>query len=37
MVVRNYLVEHFAFDDGQVKTMGRGKRPDTKQGGKWEK
>ena len=35
MVVRNYLVEHFAFDDGQVKTMGRGKQPDAKQGGEW--
>jgi phospholipid/cholesterol/gamma-HCH transport system substrate-binding protein len=26
MVVRNYLVEHFAFDDSRLRTMGRGKQ-----------
>jgi phospholipid/cholesterol/gamma-HCH transport system substrate-binding protein len=26
MVIRNYLVEHFAFDDSQLKTMGQGKK-----------
>lgn len=36
MVVRNYLVEHFAFDDSQVKTMGRGKQPGAQAGeGEW--
>jgi outer membrane protein OmpA-like peptidoglycan-associated protein len=28
MVVREYLVEHFAFDDSQLKTLGMGKQTD---------
>jgi phospholipid/cholesterol/gamma-HCH transport system substrate-binding protein len=28
MVVREYLVEHFAFDDSQLKTLGMGKQAD---------
>jgi phospholipid/cholesterol/gamma-HCH transport system substrate-binding protein len=31
MVVREYLVEHFGFDDSQVKTLGMGKQTDDKQ------
>jgi phospholipid/cholesterol/gamma-HCH transport system substrate-binding protein len=27
MVVRDYLVEHFGFDDSQLKTLGMGKQP----------
>lgn len=27
MVVREYLVENFGFDDGQLKTLGLGKQP----------
>jgi phospholipid/cholesterol/gamma-HCH transport system substrate-binding protein len=26
MVIRKYLVEHFAFDDGQIRTLGLGKQ-----------
>jgi phospholipid/cholesterol/gamma-HCH transport system substrate-binding protein len=29
MVVREYLVEHFAFDDSQIKTLALGKQPAT--------
>lgn len=29
MVVREYLVEHFGFDDSQLKTLGAGKRAET--------
>jgi len=29
--VREYLVEHFGFDDSQVKTLGMGKQTDGKQ------
>jgi phospholipid/cholesterol/gamma-HCH transport system substrate-binding protein len=29
MVVREYLVENFGFDDSQLKTLGMGKQPDT--------
>ena len=35
MVVREYLVEHFAFDDSQLKTLGMGKQPDTGSGASW--
>jgi hypothetical protein len=28
MVVREYLVENFGFDDSQLKTLGMGKQPD---------
>jgi len=28
MVVREYLVEHFGFDDSQLKTLGMGKQTD---------
>jgi hypothetical protein len=28
-VVREYLVEHFRFDDSQLKTLGLGKQPNT--------
>ena len=27
-VVRSYLVDNFAFDDSQLKTLGKGKQPD---------
>jgi hypothetical protein len=29
MVVREYLVENFAFDDSQLKTLGMGKQKDS--------
>ena len=29
MVVREYLVENFGFDDSQLKTLGMGKQADT--------
>jgi phospholipid/cholesterol/gamma-HCH transport system substrate-binding protein len=35
MVVREYLVEHFGFDDSQVKTLGMGKQADDKGNGGW--
>jgi phospholipid/cholesterol/gamma-HCH transport system substrate-binding protein len=35
MVVREYLVEHFGFDDSQVKTLGMGKQADTASEGGW--
>jgi phospholipid/cholesterol/gamma-HCH transport system substrate-binding protein len=35
MVVREYLVENFGFDDSQVKTLGMGKQPDAKSDAGW--
>jgi hypothetical protein len=35
MVVREYLVENFGFDDSQLKTLGMGKRTDTNAGAGW--
>jgi phospholipid/cholesterol/gamma-HCH transport system substrate-binding protein len=35
MVIREYLVENFGFDDRQLKTMGRGKQTGTKPGDEW--
>jgi phospholipid/cholesterol/gamma-HCH transport system substrate-binding protein len=35
MVVREYLVENFGFDDSQVKTMGMGKQTDAKSDAGW--
>src|SRR5208282_5058875 len=35
MVVREYLVEHFGFDDTQLKTLGTGKQSDTNSDGDW--
>jgi outer membrane protein OmpA-like peptidoglycan-associated protein len=35
MVVREYLVEHFGFDDSQLKTLGMGKQADTSPAGGW--
>lgn len=35
MVVREYLVEHYGFDDSDFKTLGMGKQPDTKTDGAW--
>jgi outer membrane protein OmpA-like peptidoglycan-associated protein len=35
MVVREYLVEHFGFDDSQLKTLGMGKQADTASDGGW--
>jgi phospholipid/cholesterol/gamma-HCH transport system substrate-binding protein len=35
MVVREYLVENFGFDDSQVKTLGMGKQADTASEGGW--
>ena len=35
MVVREYLVEHFGFDDSQLKTLGMGKQADTNSDGGW--
>jgi hypothetical protein len=32
MVIREYLVEHFAFDDSQIKTLALGKQPATSEG-----
>jgi phospholipid/cholesterol/gamma-HCH transport system substrate-binding protein len=37
MVVREYLVENFGFDDSQVKTLGMGKQTDTKPDADWGK
>ena len=36
MVVREYLVENFKFDDSRLKTIGLGKSPDVQQGGRVE-
>jgi phospholipid/cholesterol/gamma-HCH transport system substrate-binding protein len=35
MVVREYLVEHFGFDDNQLKTLGIGKQANTHSDGDW--
>jgi phospholipid/cholesterol/gamma-HCH transport system substrate-binding protein len=35
MVVREYLVENFGFDDTQLKTLGMGKQADTNSEGDW--
>jgi phospholipid/cholesterol/gamma-HCH transport system substrate-binding protein len=35
MVVREYLVNNFGFDDGQLKTLGIGKQADTTADGDW--
>jgi phospholipid/cholesterol/gamma-HCH transport system substrate-binding protein len=35
MVVREYLVENFGFDDRQLKTLGMGKQADTTSDGDW--
>ncbi len=35
MVVREYLVENFGFDDSQLKTLGMGKQPDSNSDGGW--
>jgi hypothetical protein len=35
MVVRDYLVENFGFDDAQLKTFGAGKKDGTSSGAGW--
>ena len=35
MVVREYLVEHFGFDDSQLKTLGMGKQAETNSDAGW--
>jgi phospholipid/cholesterol/gamma-HCH transport system substrate-binding protein len=35
MVVREYLVENFAFDDSQLRTLGMGKQADTNSDAAW--
>jgi phospholipid/cholesterol/gamma-HCH transport system substrate-binding protein len=35
MVVREYLVENFGFEDSQLKTLGTGKQADTNSDGDW--
>ena len=35
MVVREYLVENFGFDDAQLKTLGLGKQATTNSDGDW--
>jgi phospholipid/cholesterol/gamma-HCH transport system substrate-binding protein len=35
MVVREFLVEHFGFDDSQLRTLGMGKQTETKPGAEW--
>jgi hypothetical protein len=35
MVVREYLVEHFGFEDSQLKTLGVGKQTDADAGSGW--
>jgi len=35
MVVRQYLVENFGFDDSQLKTLGMGKQADASSGAGW--
>src|SRR5580698_4224984 len=37
MVVREYLVEHFGFDDSQLKTLGMGKASDANSDAGWGK
>jgi hypothetical protein len=34
-VVREYLVEHFGFDDSQLKTLGMGKGKDSSSNAGW--
>jgi hypothetical protein len=35
MVVREYLVENFGFDDSQLKTLGAGKQTDASSDAAW--
>jgi phospholipid/cholesterol/gamma-HCH transport system substrate-binding protein len=35
MVIREYLVENFGFDDSQLKTLGMGKQPDAGKDAEW--
>jgi len=35
MVVREYLVENYGFDDSQLKTLGMGKQTDTNSDDGW--
>ena len=35
MVIREYLVENFGFDDSQLKTLGQGKQPAASPDGDW--
>jgi len=35
MVVREYLVEHFGFDDGQLRTLGTGKQTEASPDAAW--
>jgi outer membrane protein OmpA-like peptidoglycan-associated protein len=35
MVIREYLVEHFGFDDSQLRTLGMGKQADTNSDAGW--
>jgi hypothetical protein len=35
MVVREYLVENFGFDDSQLKTLGMGKQTETNSDAGW--
>jgi hypothetical protein len=35
MVIREYLVEHFGFDDSQLRTLGLGKQADTNPDAAW--
>jgi phospholipid/cholesterol/gamma-HCH transport system substrate-binding protein len=35
MVIREYLVENFGFDDGQLKTLGLGKQPGANSDAEW--
>lgn len=35
MVVRDYLVEHFGFDDGQLRTLGMGKQTEANPDAAW--
>jgi phospholipid/cholesterol/gamma-HCH transport system substrate-binding protein len=37
MVVRDYLVDNFGFDDSQLKTLGAGKKDETSSGAGWGK
>jgi len=37
MVVREYLVENFGFDDSQLKTLGMGKASDVSSDAEWGK
>jgi len=35
MVIRQYLIDNFGFDDSQLRTMGTGKRTDAAADGDW--